>query len=254
MKNLLSGAALAVAFVASPVAAQSITVSTGVDYSEGDFGTDTDTSVLVVPLSVRSTWDKFSISASIPYLEIDGSSSVVGGSAGPIVIDPTAPAAKRSGIGDLSIRLRYEVLDLGGAALSVNGRTKIPTGSRTKGLSTGEFDYSGGFELAATTGVIQPFAEIGYRVLGDPDGIELENGFYGSIGTSVLMGGGVVGIASYDYVASSVNTIEDTHSLFAGIVLPVSNMLSLTGYGTAGLSDSAADYGVGLLLSLKLNN
>lgn len=253
MKNLLSGTALAVALMASPVAAQSVTVSTGVDYSEGDFGTGTDTTVVVVPLSVRSTWDKFSISVSIPYLEIDGSSSVVGGGAGPIIIDPTAPTAKRSGIGDLSVRMRYNVLEFAGAELSVNGRAKLPTGSQAKGLSTGKADFSGGVELAATTGVIQPFGEIGYRVLGDPDGVELENGIYGSVGTSVLMGGGIVGIASYDYVSSSVDTIEDTQSLFAGLVLPVSDKLSLTGYGTAGLSDSAADYGVGLLLSFKLN-
>lgn len=254
MKNLVSGAALAAAFIASPAVAQSITVSTGVDYSEGDFGTDTDTSVLVVPLSVRSSWEKFSISASVPYLEIDGSSSVVGGGSGPIVIDPTAPETKRSGIGDLSIRARYDVAEFAGAELSVNGRAKLPTGSEAKGLSTGELDFSGGFELAATTGVIQPFGEVGYRVLGDPDGVELQNGFYGSVGTSVLMGGGVVGIASYDYVSASVDTIEDTQSIFAGLVLPVSDKFSLTGYGTAGLSESAADYGVGLLLSMRLND
>lgn len=252
MKNLLSGVALAAALTAAPVAAQDLTVSTGVDYSQGDFGTNVDTSILVVPVSLRAGWDRFSISASVPYIQIDGSSSVVGGGAGPIVTDPALTQTKRSGVGDLSVRLRYDVIELSGVEVSLSGRAKLPTGSEAKRLSTGKADFAGGVEVAATGGTIQPFGEIGYRVLGDPDGVELENGLYGSIGASAILGGGVVGIASYDYVAASVSTLEDSQSLFAGLVVPVGRRLSLTGYGTAGLSDSAADYGVGLLLSFKL--
>jgi hypothetical protein len=253
-KHFTTGVAASLACLSAPAFAQDVTVSTGVDYSEGDFGSDIDTTILVVPFSVRTNFDGFSLTVTVPYLEIDGSTSVIGGGDGPIITDPDVTEANRSGIGDVNVRASLDLVDLGGAELSANGRIKIPTGSTSKGLSTGELDFAGGFELAATEGVVQPFGEIGYRVLGDPDGFDLENGFYGSAGAIVLFPGNLVGIASYDYVEASTSTIDDTHSLFGGLVIPASDRLSLTTYGTAGLSDSAADWGVGVLLSLKLSD
>lgn len=252
MRTYLSAAAALAAFASSPVLAQEVTVSTGVDYSEGDFGTDVDTSILVVPLTLRTKFDDLTISASIPYIEINGSSSVVGGGEGPIIVDPTLTDTKRSGIGDLSLRARYNLIDFGPAELSIDGRVKLPTGSEAKRLSTGETDFSAGFEVAATQGAVQPFAELGYRVLGDPDGVNLRNGIYGSAGAVVLFPGSVAAIASYDYVEASVDTVDDSHSLFGGLVIPVGRRIDLTTYGTAGLSDSAPDWGVGVLLSFKL--
>lgn len=252
MRTYLCAAAAVAAFASSPVLAQDVTVSTGVDYSEGDFGTDIDTSILVVPLTMRAKFDKLTISAAIPYIEINGSSSVAGGGEGPIIVDPDLADTKRSGIGDLSLRARYDLIDFGPAELAIDGRVKLPTGSRAKRLSTGETDFSAGVEVAATRGVVQPFAELGYRVLGDPEGVELNNGIYGSAGAIALFPGSVAAIASYDYVEASVDTVGDSHSLFGGLVIPVGSRLDLTTYGTAGLSDAAPNWGVGVLLSFKL--
>lgn len=255
MNKLLTIATVALACLAStPVVGQEVTVSTGVDYSQGDFGSDVDTSILVVPFSLRANFEGLTLTATVPYLEIDGSTSVIGGGDGPIITDPDITEAKRSGIGDVNLRASVDLVDLGMAELSANGRVKLPTGSKSKGLSTGEVDFAGGLELAATQGVVQPFGEIGYRVLGDPEGFDLQNGIYGSAGAIVLFPGNLVGIASYDYVEASSSTIDDTHSLFGGLVIPASDQLSLTTYGTAGLSESAADWGVGILLSLKLGS
>lgn len=253
MKKTAILGAVAVLLVSTPAMAQEITASVGADYSKGEFGSGVDTSILVVPLSVRAAFDGFSLSVAIPYLEIDGAASVIGGGDGPIITDPDLVSQKRSGIGDVNVRASYTAFDLGGAEVNINGRAKLPTGSRAKRLSTGKFDYSGGIEIAATEGAVQPFAEVGYRMLGDPDGIELNNGFYGSAGAVVLLPGKLVGIASYDYVEASVDTVDDVHSLFGGLVIPASDRISFTTYGTAGLSNSAADWGVGVLLSLTLS-
>lgn len=254
MKNLAIIGALAATCFALPTAAQDVTFSTGVDYSEGEFGSGVDTSILVVPMSISTRFDGFSVSVSVPYLEIDGSSSVVGGGDGPIITDPNLADTKRSGIGDVSVRARYDMFDLGGVQLSASGRVKLPTGSSADRLSTGETDFSGALELAATQGAIQPFGEIGYRILGDPDGIDLQNGIYGSAGALILLPANFVAIASYDYVEASSTAIDDTHSVFGGLVIPASERLSLTTYGTLGLSESAADWGAGILLSFKLGS
>lgn len=253
MKRLFTSAAVAAAFFASsPAFAQEVTVSAGADYSEGDFGTGIDTTILVLPFSLRADFNDFALTVTVPYLQIDGSTSVIGGGDGPIIGDPDVTEANRSGIGDVNVRGQIDLFDLGGVELTANGRVKIPTGSRSKGLSTGELDFAGGIEVAATKGVIQPFGEVGYRVLGDPEGFDLENGFYGSAGAIVLFPGKIVGIASYDYVEASISTIDDVHSLFGGLVIPATDQLTLTTYGTAGLSDSAADWGLGVLLSLRI--
>lgn len=255
MKRILTIATVAMGcFASAPAIAQEVTVSTGVDYSQGDFGSGIDTSILVVPFSLRANFEGFSLTATVPYLEIDGSTSVIGGGDGPIISDPNLTQAKRSGIGDVNLRANVDLVDLGFAELSTNARVKIPTGSRSQGLSTGEVDFAGGLELAATQGVVQPFGEIGYRVLGDPEGIDLQNGIYGSAGAIVLFPGNLVGIASYDYVEASAATIQDTQSVFGGLVIPAGDRLSFTTYGTAGLSESAADWGAGVLLSFRLGS
>jgi hypothetical protein len=251
MKHLaFLGAAMALGF-STPAMAQQITASVGADLSEGEFGTGVDTSILVVPLSLRASFDKFSFSVTVPYLQIDGASSVVGGGDGPIITDPNLATDKRSGIGDVNVRASYNAFELGAAAVTLHGRAKLPTGSTAKRLSTGEFDYSGGIEIAATEGTVQPFAEVGYRVLGDPTGVELKDGLYGSAGALVMLPGKFIAIANYDYVAASVDTVDDVHSLFGGLVIPAGDRLSVTTYGTAGLSNSAADWGAGVLLSLN---
>ncbi|MGY6552731.1 MAG: hypothetical protein ACXIT4_12695 [Erythrobacter sp.] len=162
-------------------------------------------------------------------------------------------SARRGGLGDVNLRASYNAFDLGNAAVTFHGRAKIPTGSRAKSLSTGEFDYSGGVEVAATTGTIQPFAEVGYRVLGSPEGLQLRDGFYGTAGAIFMLPSNLIAIASYDFVERSVDTIPDVHSLFGGLVIPATDRINLTTYGTAGLSDSAADWGAGIMVSLTLN-
>lgn len=236
---------------ASPAAAQRVTVSTGVDYSSGDYGTDTDTSILVIPFSLRASKDRWTLGASMPFISIDGSDSVVGGAGGPIVGGGNDTSSSRSGLGDLSLRGGYEIFDRNGAEFSVGGKVKLPTGSEENNLSTGETDFSLGGEFALTRGDVTPFVEFGYRWLGDPEGRNLRNGSYGTLGASVILPSDMVGIVSYDYSAASTGGIDDSHSLFGGLVTRLNRRLSLTGYGTVGLSEGAPDYGVGVLLSIR---
>lgn len=253
MKKTAFVIALAACSFSSSALAQQVTASVGADFSQGDFGSDIDTSILVIPATLRATFSKFSISVAVPYIEIDGATNILGGGEGPIITDPTAGVGRRSGLGDINVRASYNAFDLGDAAVTFHGRAKLPTGSRAQNLSTGELDYSGGIEIAATKGTVQPFAEIGYRVLGSPDGFQLNNGFYGTAGAVFMLPRNFVAIASYDYVERSVDMIPDVHSLFGGLVIPATDRINLTTYGTVGLSDSAADWGAGIMLSLTLN-
>src|SRR4051812_14294382 len=84
-----------------------VSVSTGVDYSSGDYGLPQNTDILVVPVSLRATTGNLAFSATLPYLRIDGPGGVVVGPDGqPIPGVPSIPGA-RSGIGDVSLGATY---------------------------------------------------------------------------------------------------------------------------------------------------
>lgn len=224
-------------------------LTTGVDYSTGDYGTGIDTNILVVPVAARVSLGDVRLSASIPYIRIDGAGSIVGGEGGPIVVDPSTPATVRDGIGDLTLGFNYGVPeDRIGLGIDLGARVKLPTAET--GLGTGETDVSFTGELSRTFGTVTPFVQLGYRIMGDPEGIDLNDVPFGSIGASAAVGRSVI-LASYDYRKAASDAAEDSQELFGAFSTPLSSALNLTFYGSAGLSDGAPDFGIGAMVTVK---
>ncbi|MFC4296166.1 transporter [Novosphingobium tardum] len=251
----MKGTALAAAALLSTPAwadeMPSLSFTTGVDYSSGDYGTGIDTDIVVVPLTARYRTGDLRFTASVPYLHINGASSIVGGDGGPVVIDPNAPRTSRSGIGDATVGVTWSPPEERlGFGLALSGRVKLPTASQSKGLGTGKVDTSVSAELSKTVGNVTPFVSAGYRMPGDPDGFNLHNAFTGSAGASVVAGKAVL-IGSYDYRESTSDLSDDSQELFGAISGPVSDRLTFTLYGSKGLSDGAPDYGVGAMMTIK---
>lgn len=254
MKLSVLALGIGVACMASPALAQSagddtsFTITSGVDYSQGDYGTGTDTDILVAPVSARLSTGNLRLSASLPYLRIEGA-GIVGGDGGPIVVDPNSPSTTRSGLGDLTLGVNYGIPEEdAGFGLDFGARVKLPTAET--GLGTGKTDVSFSGELSRTFGTVTPFVQAGYRIMGDPDTVNLENVWFGSIGASAAVGRSVL-LASYDYRQSTTALVEDSQEVFGAFSAPVSDRLNLTFYGSAGLSDGAPDYGVGAMVTLR---
>ena len=233
-----------------------LSFSTGVSYSSGDYGAPAKTKLLVVPFSLRASAGDWRFSATLPYLRIDSPGNIVGGgTGGPIVIDPNAPATRevRKGLGDLSLGASYTLPSgtLGGFDLDLSGRVKLPTSSERKSLGTGKTDFAVSAELSRTIGIWSPFVNVGYRFYGDPEGFDLRNGPSASVGTTVQLGT-TVAIASYDYSRATSRATNDAHELFGALSGPLSDRLNWTAYGIAGLSEGSPDYGLGLLITFKL--
>ncbi|HEX6859237.1 MAG TPA: transporter [Caulobacteraceae bacterium] len=225
----------------------------GFDYSSGDYGTGIDTNILRVPLGLRATTGPLRLTASIPYERIEGAANIISGDGGgPIIVDPSAPIEKvtREGWGDLALGASYTLPAsiTGALEVDLNGRVKLPTGDDE--LSTGETDYSVGTEASYPLGAWTPFASLGYKMRGDPEGVDLDNTINASIGTSYAVTDRSVVIVSYDYDQASTSGVDDSHSLFAGYSAPLVGRVNWTIYGVAGLSDGAPDAEGGLLLSV----
>lgn len=255
MRKLPLVLGLCVLATTSPAAAQSadagpeISITTGVDYSSGDYGTGTDTEILVVPLSARISTGDLRFSASVPFIRIKGAGSIVGGDGGPIIVDPDSPATTRSGIGDLTVGANYAIPeDRFGVGLDLGARVKLPTAET--GLGTGKTDISFAGELSRTFGTVTPFVQAGYRVMGDPDGVDLNNVWFGSVGASAAIGRLVL-LASYDYRQATTALVEDSQEVFGALSTPLSKALNLTFYGSAGLSHGAPDFGLGAMVTIK---
>jgi hypothetical protein len=256
MKGVFHLAIAGTIFAASATSAladegSSLTATTGIDYSSGDYGTGVDTNILVVPMSLRYKTGNIRLTATLPWLRINGSSAIVGGGSGGIIIDPNAPRSTRSGLGDLTIGAAYMIPEEQlGFNLDLSARVKVPTASRSKALGTGKVDVTTSAEISKTFGALTPFVNVGYRMPGDPDGFELHNAWTASGGMSVAAGKSVI-IASYDYRESTSDLARDSHELFGAFSTPFARKLTFTLYGTAGLSEGAPDYGVGSMVSIK---
>jgi hypothetical protein len=256
--RLMTCSLLAIAAI-SPAAAQSagpssFSITTGLDYSTGSYGSNQDTDILVAPVSARWQVGDWRLAATLPYLWIDGASSIVGsGSGGPIIIDPNAPPSKRDGLGDFTVGAIYSALkeDAAGFNLDVGASVKLPTASAADGLGTGEMDYGATVDFSRTFGNLIPFATFGYRVVGDTDVLELNDTFSASMGTSLAMGESVA-ILSYDYREATSDLVEESQDIFAAYSAPLGSGLNWTVYGSAGLSDGSPDFAGGLMLTVNL--
>jgi len=253
MKKTFAALALgAAALSTTPALAEDgLTATTGIDYSQGDYGTGVNTDILIVPFSLRYKTGDLRLTATLPWLRIDGSSAIVGDGNGGVVIDPNAPRTVRSGVGDLNLGAAWAIPeDRLGFGLEINGRVKLPTAKASRGLGTGKADFAVGAELSKTLGAVTPFVSAGYRMPGSPAGIALHNAWYGSAGASLALGKSVL-IASYDYRQSTSNLSRDSEELFGAFSTPVSHRLNFTLYGSAGLTKGAPDFGVGSMVGLK---
>lgn len=255
MRKTILAFGLCAAAVTSPAFAQSaddaadVSITTGIDYSSGDYGTGTDTEILVVPVSARIRTGDVRFSASIPYIRIKGSGDILGGDGGPIIVDPNSPVTTRSGLGDLTLGANYAIPeDRLGLGIDLGARVKVPTADA--GLGTGKTDVSFSGELSRTFGTVTPFVQAGYRILGDPDGVDLDNVWFGSVGASAAVGPSVL-LASYDYRQATSALVNDSQEIFGALSTPISKALNLTFYGSAGLSEGAPDYGVGAMVTIK---
>jgi hypothetical protein len=230
-------------------------LSTGLDFEQGDYGTGSDIEKLSVPVTARLSTGRVHASAQLPWVRVTAPGNVIAptGPLGlPILVDPTRPAevTTREGLGDLRLGLAY---DLSGRGVigSVRSGVKLPTASASKGLGTGETDYSVGADLAKPIGPVTPFVGVTYTMPGDPEGLDLRNSVSGHAGAALRLGGTTTAHVGYGYAESSSDLVEDEQRVFGGVNTAVGGGVSLGLYGSGGLSDSAPDVGAGVTLGLS---
>lgn len=253
--NLGAIVGLAVVFLSADGAAQSgdaiFKMSTGINYTSGDYGGDIDIEDVYVPITGTMDYGRFGFRLTVPYLSVLAP-------AGTIVTDPggqpvpgSGAMSTESGLGDVigSVTL-YDVIynrDLG-VALDITAKVKFATADESKGLGTGEHDYSVQADVYKYLDAFTLLGSAGYKVRGDPTGVDLENVLFGSVGGiynySPEMRGGLI----YDYRQSAFAGGDSIQELTGFLSRRVSDAWRVQFYASTSFSDSSPDFGGGVAL------
>ena len=234
--------------IATPAQADDyIQLSSGVDYSSGDYGEDVDTDMLAVPFGVKVQKGNFTLRASVPYVDVEGPEGVIPGDGGVTPGTSLAPVTKRTGLGDTNVSAAYS-FGFGQATLfEVTGKVKLPTGSKSKSLSTGTPDFTLQGELTQGFGKTFVAARGGRRFNGSSALYPLQDVW--------LAGGGVYHVAGpvtlgldYDWREGALPTSPDRSEATASMTYKTSPAMLIQGYAYKGFADGSPDLGGGLQL------
>jgi hypothetical protein len=160
----------------------------------------------------------------------------------------------QSGLGDVLIGMTiYDVLrDYDrGIALDLTGKVKVGSADPDKGLGTGEEDYLLRADLYKFFDRFTLLGSGGYKVRGDPAGVDLMNTWLGSVGGSYRLNDGVRLGLVYDYRESSLQDGDDISELTLYSSHRLNDTWDLQVFAFAGFSDSSPDWGAGIYVYIN---
>lgn len=241
-------------------------------YSSGKFGTDTTSTFFYAPLSIRRLFKDGDVTFVIPFVTAtsDGRATLVGGN--PVVVQDNrgsnsgsgssscepgedkpscltgrTPGKKTTtaGLGDIILKGRYYVVEEGDflPLIAVTGRMKLPTASASQGLGTGAFDYGFGVEMSKMLGEKWiAFLDGGYNIIGDPDGLTLQNQHWYDVGAGYYVTRDLLASVYYEEYRAITPGFVNARDVFFAMNYTASAAWRFSGGVTLGLSDGAPDF------------
>ncbi|MCM2336739.1 MAG: hypothetical protein NDI66_08165, partial [Pseudomonas sp.] len=237
-----------------------LSLGIGADYSSGDYGTDTTTTIFSVPVTAKYTSGAWTWKASLPWMRVDGDPNVVPGLGSLLNSNPNgrgrggllepdqAESGKATGIGDLRLSGTYSVDTGGPLGVDLTANAKIATADEDKGLGTGANDYGVAVDLYRDFDGTLLFGGVGYTLLGDSDFIDVDSVFNANVGASWRAGEGSLGLM-YDYRQPASDNADDRSEITGFYSFPTGERTKMQVYAVGGLSDGSPDWGAGLSLS-----
>jgi hypothetical protein len=226
-------------------------LSTGVEYASGDYGGDTNIEEMYVPLTAVYRTASVGYRLTVPYLSVKApSGTIITDSEGQPVIGE-GESTTESGLGDVVAGITiYDVYlnDSRDFSVDLSANVKFGTANENKGLGTGENDYSIHSSAYKFFGQYTLNASVGYKFRGNPSGLELNDVWFGSVGTSYRFNRAALAGIDFDYRQSSFDDGDAIQELTAFAVFQPDNTWGIQIYTFTGFSDSSPDWGVGALI------
>lgn len=250
-KTLLAFAVLGTISSQAAMAADSgkVSLTSGFDYSSGNYGTSDTTDILYIPLTGTYETGPWTLKLTVPYLSITGSGNVTKD----IGVYKSATASTRtteSGLGDVVAAATYNVFAGTGAnpwLVDLTGKVKFATADETKGLGTGKNDYALQVDAYKVIDRFTAFGTVGYKVLGSPTGITLDNVLYGSLGGSYKYTEQTSSGLILDLRQKASPTGSEQRELTAYVSHKINKSWKSQAYVVKGFTDGSPDWGVGAM-------
>ncbi len=243
--------ALAFALASAGAAAQSMTWSTGLEYSSGDYGGSEDIEDLYVPVTGRLDLERVSLQLTVPYLSVRAPEGTTVTDPGSEPLPGIGDTVTESGIGDVIAGITiYDVVYLDNFALDLTGKVKFGTADEDKGLGTGENDYTLRTDLYKFVGQFTWVGSVGYKFRGEPAGADLDDVWLGSIGGIYAPRDDFRFGMFYDHRESALPDSDAFSEVSAFLARQLNDRFTLQFYGFTGFSDSSPDWGAGILLQI----
>ncbi len=269
----------------STSSSSSVRLSTGISYSNGDYGELQDTEVLAVPVSLTFKTGNVRFRVSVPYVRVNGPGSLLqtpdGGDSGgggggggrgrgrggdssgrdievedlldnDIVDDDAVVAGnKRSGIGDVNVSLMYS-LGLGsGFYIEPSAKVKLPTASKSKRLGSGKTDFTLSSDFVKEIGAASIYVHGRRKFAGKATGSTIRSTWGAGAGASIDAGETVTIGGDYDWQQSAFAGRGASSEVTGWVNFRVTRRASLNLYAGTGLNDNSASLIGGATVSYR---
>lgn len=229
-----------------------LSLSVGAEYTTGDYGGEESVDETYVPVTAALELERVSLRLTVPYLSVRAPelTTISGPDGQPIVGE--GPRITESGLGDVLASVTvFDVLTAAGGdvAMDLTGKVKFGTADADKGLGTGEQDYLLQADLYRFFERSTLMATAGYAVRGEPDGLELDDTLFASVGLSHAVADGARIGAFFDYREASVTGTDAIQELSVFASTRLGQRGSWRFYALGGFGDSSPDWGGGLSFS-----
>jgi len=229
-----------------------ISASVAPSFFSGSFGTAHTTDIYYVPVYLRYRTGDLRLKLTVPYISVRSNGAVVAG--GTVVGKGTGAATTtNSGLGDIWLQGKYILHHVvGGVDFIPYAKVKFGTASRAKGLGTGQEDYEFGMGVRGRLGARTfPFARVGYRILGQPANVTLNNIMTYRAGVSYAVNYSNVFTVLFAGRQASQPGFQAAADLIAAWNYNLRPDYGLQAFGDKGLSNGSPDYGAGISVLVR---
>ncbi|MFT3867713.1 MAG: hypothetical protein QM715_04345 [Nibricoccus sp.] len=255
MKTNLLLSVLALGFATATAARADFAVSTGYDYTTGKYGYTEPTQISTWNATAEYAYEAWSARIYVPHERVTspvGTVIIAGRPRLTALLNARNQSKTEtvSGVGDVETSISFDAThgsEKGWSAV-FTGTVKFATADEEKGLGTGKRDFGLGVTLARNFDRLTPSIGFGYRFVGKPEGSDLKNYAYGSVGLGWWATDTTNLSLSFDtYQASSKSSGVD-NEVSLGLNQNLGKHWDFEIHALAGLSTNAPDYGTGASL------
>jgi predicted porin len=225
-----------------------LSLNTGFEYSNGDYGAASETEIWMVPIGLKYQNGPMALRLSTAWLRISGPGGITPDG------EPIAGGGVNTteqGMGDVSTSLTWNLLDESKHPFGLDAAAKVKFGTadEKKYLGTGENDYSLQAEVFKPIGSWFPSIKVGHSWKGDPSGIDYRNVWYGSVGADYRLSKTYSVGAYYDRRQKLTANGQPVSEAMAYLNSRLNEHSRLNLYVIGGFSDASPDWGAGASLS-----